>query len=41
MLSAKVMKGGAGAWGAIPMPAQDVTAAESKALVEWMLSGGK
>ncbi|QWE15477.1 c-type cytochrome [Polynucleobacter sp. AP-Sving-400A-A2] len=41
MLSTKVIKGGAGAWGAIPMPAQDVTAAESKALVEWMLSGGK
>jgi cytochrome c len=41
MLSSKVMKGGSGAWGAIPMPAQDVTAEESKALVEWMLSGGK
>lgn len=41
MLSNKVMKGGSGVWGAIPMPAQDVTAEESKALVEWMLSGGK
>ena len=38
-LSQKVMKGGAGVWGAIPMPANPaVTAAEDKQLVEWVLS---
>ena len=38
-LSQKVMKGGAGVWGAIPMPANPtVTAAEAKQLVEWVLS---
>lgn len=41
MLSAKVIKGGSGAWGAIPMPAQDVTDEQANALVAWMLSGGK
>ena len=38
-LMAKVKKGGAGAWGAIPMPAQDqLTDADNRALVEWMLT---
>ena len=38
-LSQKVMKGGAGVWGAIPMPANPaVTATEAKQLVEWVLS---
>jgi cytochrome c len=32
------MKGGAGVWGAIPMPANNVTDAEAKALAEWVLS---
>lgn len=35
----KVMKGGSGTWGAIPMPANpQVTAAEAKTLVKWVLS---
>jgi cytochrome c len=39
-LMIKVKKGGAGAWGAIPMPAQDqLSDADNKALVEWMLTG--
>jgi S-disulfanyl-L-cysteine oxidoreductase SoxD len=39
-LMVKVKKGGAGAWGAIPMPAQDqLTDADNRALVEWMLTG--
>ena len=39
-LMAKVKKGGAGAWGAIPMPAQDqLSDADNKSLVEWMLTG--
>ena len=39
-MMAKVKKGGAGVWGAIPMPAQEqLSDADNKALVEWMLSG--
>lgn len=38
-LSLKVMKGGAGVWGPVPMPANtQVTAAEAKTLVQWVLS---
>lgn len=37
-LAVKIMKGGAGVWGAIPMPANNVTDAEAKALAEWVLS---
>ena len=35
----KVMKGGSGTWGAVPMPANpQVTQAEAKKLVAWVLS---
>jgi cytochrome c len=38
-LTQKVMKGGSGVWGAIPMPANpQVSAAEAKQLVEWVIS---
>lgn len=38
-LAAKVMKGGSGVWGAIPMPANpQVNEAEAKKLVAWVLS---
>ena len=38
-LATKVMKGGTGAWGPIPMPANpQVNAAEAKTLVTWILS---
>ena len=38
-LTQKVMKGGSGVWGAVPMPANpQVTEAESKQLVQWVLS---
>lgn len=37
-LAVKIMKGGAGVWGAIPMPANNVTDAEAKALAAWVLS---
>ena len=37
-LDAKVMKGGSGVWGAIPMPANpQVNEAEAKKLVAWVL----
>ena len=37
-LSAKVIKGGSGVWGAVPMPPNAVTPAEAKTLVEWVLA---
>jgi cytochrome c len=37
-LSEKVIKGGSGAWGQIPMPANAVTQEEAKTLVTWVLS---
>ena len=38
-LAQKVLKGGSGAWGAIPMPANpQVSDAEAKQLVQWILS---
>ncbi len=38
-LATKIQKGGSGAWGAIPMPANpQVDDNEAKALVKWILS---
>ena len=38
-LAAKIMKGGSGVWGAIPMPANpQVNEAEAKKLAAWVLS---
>lgn len=37
-LAAKVIKGGSGAWGTMPMPANKVTPEESAKLVKWVLS---
>lgn len=38
-LAAKVIKGGSGAWGAVPMPANpQVSEAEARRLVTWILS---
>ena len=37
-LSQKVIKGGSGAWGQVPMPPNAVTEAEAKQLVTWILS---
>ncbi len=38
-LAQKVIKGGAGAWGPVPMPANpQVTEAEAKQLVQWILT---
>ena len=39
MLAAKVIKGGGGVWGAVPMPGNpQVSEAEAKKLVAWVLS---
>ncbi|HEY1042298.1 MAG TPA: c-type cytochrome [Telluria sp.] len=38
-LVAKIIKGGSGSWGAIPMPANpQVSDAEAKALVKWIMA---
>ncbi|MES2932164.1 MAG: c-type cytochrome [Pseudomonadota bacterium] len=38
-LTQKVLKGGSGVWGAVPMPANaQVTEAEARTLVKWILS---
>lgn len=38
-LTQKVLKGGAGAWGPVPMPANtQVSEAEARSLVKWVLS---
>ena len=38
-LAQKVMKGGAGVWGAVPMPANpQVSDAEAKQLVQWIMT---
>jgi cytochrome c len=39
MLAAKIMKGGSGVWGPVPMPANNqVNDAEAKKLAAWILS---
>ncbi|APV51125.1 cytochrome C [Betaproteobacteria bacterium GR16-43] len=35
----KVKQGGSGSWGAVPMPPQDVSDAEARSLVQWILAG--
>ena len=41
-LSSKVLKGGSGAWGPVPMPANaQVNDAEAKKLVAWILASSK
>jgi cytochrome c551/c552 len=37
-LTAKVLQGGSGVWGAAAMPANNVTEAEARQLVQWVLS---
>jgi cytochrome c len=37
MLAEKIQKGGVGAWGQMPMPANDVTSAEATTLATWVL----
>ncbi|WP_372524848.1 c-type cytochrome [Piscinibacter sp.] len=38
-LTQKVLKGGSGVWGAVPMPANaQVTEAEARQLVQWVLT---
>ena len=38
MLAEKIQKGAVGTWGQVPMPPNDVNAAEAKTLADWVLS---
>ena len=41
-LSGKVVKGGSGVWGPVPMPANaQVSADEAKKLITWIMAGSK
>ena len=41
-LAGKVLKGGSGAWGPVPMPANaQINDADAKKLVTWILAGSK
>ena len=37
-LSDKIVKGGSGVWGPVPMPANAVTPAEAESLAKWVLT---
>ena len=36
-LAKKIMQGGSGSWGVVPMPSNDVTTAEARRLAHWVL----
>ena len=38
-LSGKILGGAAGAWGAIPMPAQNIPRADAQAMAQWVAAG--
>jgi S-disulfanyl-L-cysteine oxidoreductase SoxD len=40
-LAGKIVAGGAGVWGAIPMPAQTLTADEAQQIAAWLAAGGR
>jgi S-disulfanyl-L-cysteine oxidoreductase SoxD len=40
-LAGKIVAGGSGVWGAIPMPAQNLPAEEAKGLARWIMDGAK
>ena len=40
-LAGKIVAGGSGVWGAIPMPAQELPAERGKAIAAWLAAGAK
>jgi cytochrome c len=40
-LSAKIRSGGAGVWGAVPMPPQTLAEADARAIAQWLTDGAK
>ena len=40
-LAAKIVKGGSGVWGAVPMPPQALPEADAKLVAQWLADGAK
>jgi S-disulfanyl-L-cysteine oxidoreductase SoxD len=40
-LAQKIVSGGSGVWGSVPMPPQSVPAADAKALAQWIAAGAR
>jgi cytochrome c551/c552 len=40
-LAGKIRKGGVGAWGAVPMPAQTLGETEAKQIAQWLMDGAR
>ncbi len=40
-LAGKIKAGGSGVWGAVPMPAQGLSAAEARQIAQWLTEGAK
>lgn len=40
-LAGKIRSGGSGVWGAIPMPAQELAAADAKLIAQWLMDGAR
>ena len=40
-LAAKIKSGGQGIWGAIPMPPQPLSDADTRAIAQWLATGAK
>ena len=40
-LAKKIVSGGSGTWGSVPMPPQSLPAADAKALAEWIATGAR
>ncbi len=41
LLTRRILEGGSGVWGAIPMPAQAIPAADAQALAAWIAAGAR
>ncbi|MCB2005879.1 MAG: c-type cytochrome, partial [Rhodoferax sp.] len=40
-LAGKIKSGGAGVWGAVPMPAQTLAGSEAKQIAQWLMDGAR
>ena len=40
-LTTRIIKGGSGVWGSIPMPPQSISEADAKMIAQWIVDGAK
>jgi len=40
-LTTRIIKGGSGVWGSMPMPPQTISEADAKMIAEWVVDGAK